>query len=172
MKFLPLRHQDLQGFQVHQRFQELRWQAFLQTGHAGPTRHAGDQVNEAKELMVGPWANSRLHLWILGRDLPWLWLSENGVPKNPMLNHHFHPFSPFFNRNAIFVSPSVSDNQPIQGSRSHLDQHQTGSRLSPKCWDRVLVRWGWAGAAMDSNSNNLDFAGYVFCEALAGTAQT
>ena len=54
MKFLPLRHQDLQGFQVHQRFQELRWQAFLQTGHAGPTRHAGDQVNEAKELMVGP----------------------------------------------------------------------------------------------------------------------
>ena len=56
MNFLPLRHQDLQGFQVHQRFQELRWQAFLQTGHAGPTRHAGDQVNEAKELMVGPWA--------------------------------------------------------------------------------------------------------------------
>ena len=54
MKFLPLGHQDLQGLQVHEGFQELRWQAFLQTWHLSAACHAGDQVDEANEFVVGP----------------------------------------------------------------------------------------------------------------------
>ena len=54
MKFLPLSHQDLQGLQVHEGFQELRWQAFLQTWHLSAACHAGDQVDEANEFVVDP----------------------------------------------------------------------------------------------------------------------